>query len=253
MKVSVCILTYNHEPFITQAVDSVLMQKTDFDFEVIIGEDQSTDNTRSIVKDYQKKFPQTIRLLLHERKDVIYIDGRESGRWNFMNTIQSAKGQYIALLEGDDYWLDPLKLQKQVDFLESHPSCVICFHAAQYQDKNNHSLHHLWMPRQLKKIYTIEDLFVEGNFIATASTLFRNGLLDDFPPWFKKIRVGDWPLHILNARHGDIGFINEVMSAYRVHAGGVSSMKSRIEKLQTRLKMFRFFNRLFAGRYYRPM
>lgn len=253
MKVSVCIFTYNHEPFIAQAVESVLMQQADFDFEIIIGEDDSSDGTRTIVKQYQRKYPRMIRLLLHERKDVIVINGRETGRWNFMNTLASARGEYVALLEGDDYWLDVNKLQKQVDFLDSHPDHAICFHLAQYRDMDDQPLPGIWGPRRIKPGYTVKDLFIEGNFIPTASTLFRNGLIQGFPSWFSRIPVGDWPLNILNAQHGDIGFINEVMSAYRVHTGGVSSMKNRIDKLRSRLEMFRFFNRLFNHRYNRQI
>ena len=121
-KISVCITTYNHEKFISQALDSVLMQKTDFDFEVLVGEDDSPDNTRDIVKKYARRYPDKLRLFLNDRKNVIYINGRPTGRWNFINNIRHAKGEYIALLDGDDCWTDPNKLQVQVDFLENNPA-----------------------------------------------------------------------------------------------------------------------------------
>jgi len=112
MKVSICITTYNHEEYISQALDSVLAQATDFEFEILLGEDDSSDNTRTIVKKYQKMFPEKIRLYLNDRKNVIYINGMATGRWNFINNINHARGDYIALLEGDDYWVDNLKLKK---------------------------------------------------------------------------------------------------------------------------------------------
>ncbi|MDQ3815609.1 MAG: glycosyltransferase family 2 protein, partial [Armatimonadota bacterium] len=122
MKVSIVMVTYNHEKYIAQAVESVLMQETNFDYELIIGEDCSQDKTRAIVMDFQRRFPERIRLLLPEKN----LGG--SGKTNFLQTLAAAQGQYVALLEGDDYWTSPHKLQKQVDFLDSHPECAICFH-----------------------------------------------------------------------------------------------------------------------------
>jgi len=116
--VSVCMITYNHENFIKDAIEGILMQKTSFPIELIIGEDCSTDNTRKIVKDYEEKYPEII-FAQYSEKNLGMIN-------NFLNVLQAARGKYIALCEGDDYWTDPLKLQKQVDFLEANPEYVIC-------------------------------------------------------------------------------------------------------------------------------
>ena len=123
MKVSVCIITYNHARFIGQALESALMQKTNFDYEIVIGEDCSTDNTGLICKKYAEMYPDKIRLLQND-KNLGVIE-------NFKRTLYACKGEYVALLEGDDYWTDELKLQKQVDFLESNRDYAIVFHNAE--------------------------------------------------------------------------------------------------------------------------
>ncbi len=213
MKVSVLTITYNHEKYIAQAIESVLMQEVNFDYELVIGEDCSTDRTREIVVEYQKKYPNKIRLLLNEKNIGM--------NRNFVQTYYASKGQYIALLEGDDYWTSPHKLQKQVDFLDNHQDFVICFHNMQtiYEDGSKEpSLSNL----EQKEVSTIEDLF-KGNFIYTASCLFRNKLFGEFPEWYFTLPFGDDSLHILNAEHGKIMFINEVMGVYRIHRGGVWS------------------------------
>lgn len=116
--VSVCIQTYNHERFIGKCIDSVLMQKTTFPFEILLGEDESIDDTRKICTEYAIKYPNKIRLFLHSRKNTIFINGVATGRFNINYNLKNSNGKYIALCEGDDYWTDPLKLQKQVDFLD---------------------------------------------------------------------------------------------------------------------------------------
>jgi len=240
MKVSVLMITYNHEKFVAQAIDSILMQKVDFDYEVVIGEDCSTDNTREIVIDYKRKFPDRIRLLLHQNN--------LGGRKNFAQALKTCRGEYIAMLEGDDYWTSPHKLQKQVDFLDSHPECAICFHSVRelYEDGSRTSW--IFLPPGKKEIYTLEDL-LERNLMATLSMMFRNGLFGELPTWFYGTRMGDWPLNILNAQYGKIGYIDEVMGVYRVHNGGVWSSNELIRKLQGEVEAYRFINSHFNFRY----
>ena len=117
--VSICVQTYQHAPYIAECLEGLLKQKTTFPYEIILGEDESNDGTRDICKAYAKKYPEIIRLFLRRREDVIYINGNATGRYNFIQNLRTARGKYIALCEGDDYWTDPLKLQKQVIFLEN--------------------------------------------------------------------------------------------------------------------------------------
>lgn len=226
--VSVCMITYNHERFIAQAIESVLMQETDFPVELVIGEDCSTDGTRAIVVEYAQRHPDRIRPLLRERNLGMIP--------NFVATLQACRGKYIALLEGDDYWTDPHKLQKQVEFLEGHPECSMCFHDVMvvYEDQQQES-HRYCSPDQ-KTITTLEDLLV-GNFIATCSVVFRH-LSIDFPEWFYQLSMGDWALHILNAQRGHVGYIGQLMGAYRVHPGGVWSATRNVQRLRETLKLY---------------
>jgi len=219
MKVSVLVITHNQAALITEAIDSVLMQEVNFEYEAVVGEDGSTDRTREILVALQAAHPDKIRLLLHEKKL-----GGIPAKLNFVKTLAACKGEYVAWLDGDDYWTDPHKLQKQVDFLESHPECAICFHNVLAIDDAGSLAPGTICPPDQKEISTLEDL-LSGNPIPSCSVLFRRGLFDRFPDWYFTLAMSDWPLHIFNAQHGKIGYINEVMATYRVHAGGVWSSK----------------------------
>jgi glycosyltransferase involved in cell wall biosynthesis len=247
MKVSVSLVTYNQEKFIVRAIESVLVQKTNFDFEIVIGEDESEDNTRAIVIDYKNRYPDQINVILNSRDDVIYINGKPTGRWNFINNLKNVRGQYIALLEGDDYWTSPYKLQKQVDFLDNHPECSMCFHDVEVVSEEG-ELISVQSPRKKKQRYTLKDL-LRGNFIHTCSVMYRRGLFKEFPDWFYKTPLADWPLHILNAQHGDIGYISEVMGAYRIHGGGIHSSKSEMEQVRGMIEIYPYINAHLDYRY----
>jgi glycosyltransferase involved in cell wall biosynthesis len=241
MKVSVLVMTYNHGRFITQALESVLSQQVNFAYEIIISEDCSTDSTREIAIEFQQRHPEKIRLLLSERNlrnNQIVVRG-----------IQAAKGQYVALLDGDDYWTASSKLQKQVDFLDVHPECAVCFHNATVIYEDNSRVPWNWTPVGQKAISTLEDILF-GNFIATCSTMFRRGLFPEIPSWYDTLfPITDWPLHILNAEHGQIGYINEVMGVYRYHSGGLYSPFSETHKLAETLRFYRVMNQNLNYKY----
>ncbi|MEW6107743.1 MAG: glycosyltransferase [Nitrospirota bacterium] len=243
--VSVCMVTYNHEKFIAQAIESVLMQKTDFSFELVIGEDCSTDNTRKIVVEYKRRYPDKIKLLLAEKN-------LGAGR-NFVQTIKACRGKYIALLEGDDYWTDNYKLQKQVDTLESNSAYVICFHNADvfYEDKTRKS--HLHNNMNLRNELTIEDLFHGSNIICTSSCCFRNNLFEEFPQWYLEVAAGDWVLHVLNAQYGKLVFLPQTMSVYRVNAGSTWNSKNRLQRLKKSLSAREHINQHFSYKYNRAI
>jgi glycosyltransferase involved in cell wall biosynthesis len=244
MKASVSIVTYNHEHYIARAIDSVLMQQTDFDFEILIGEDDSPDSTRSIVQQYARRYPDRIRLFLHDRTHVLSIHGCPTGRRNLLNNLTQARGKYVALLDGDDYWTDPGKLQKQVDFMETHADFSICFHNMQVVYADGQKAPHPSNMNQ-KETSTIQDLFA-GNFIYTASCLFRNGLIKDFPDWFLAVMPGDFPLFILLAQHGPIQYLDEIMGVYRVHTGSVWGTQAEVYRTFCTAHMFETLYRHFA-------
>lgn len=223
--VSVSVTTYQHENFISQCLDGILMQKTTFPIEIIIHDDASTDQTAEIVEEYAKKHPELIIAIL--QKENQYSKGiKVSATYVW----PKARGKYIALCEGDDYWTDPLKLQKQVDFLESNADFAICHHNMQVIYEENTKESHLSNLPDQKEVTTIEDL-AHGNYIYTASCVFRNGLIREFPEWYSKCPIGDYPLHMLNAKFGKIRFIPDVMGIYRVHKEGMWGHKDIIYRL----------------------
>lgn len=236
-KVSVCITTYNHEDFIAQTLESVLQQKTDFDFEILLGEDDSSDKTREICRRYAKKYPAKIRLFLNDRKNVIYIDGNATGRWNFINLMKHAKGEYFARCEGDDYWTDEHKLQKMVDFMDAHPDYALCFHRVQWL-KNGKLTDEPYLPPVGKAYYTADDLFLYDNFIRTSAVLYRNVLKGKVPQWFTYISFGDIGLHLMHSQYGKIGYLDEVMGVYRVHDSGIFSSEKPYINIYKSIKTF---------------
>jgi glycosyltransferase involved in cell wall biosynthesis len=213
MKVSVAIITYNHERFIRQAIESVLAQKANFDFEIVIGEDCSTDNTRTIVAELQQQYPERIVGLMRPHN--------LGAMRNLQETLAACKGQYIAFLEGDDYWTIQHKLQKQVDFLDAHPDCAISCHRVQFIDEMNSGRNSVF-PSLPQGTYTIDDL-LRGNFIMTCSAVCRWGSMGRLPDWFLGLKLADWPMFALLARAGTIELMDGVMAVYRVHSGGVWS------------------------------
>lgn len=237
MKVSVCIVTYNHENYIAQAIESALMQQVNFDYEILIGEDDSTDLTRAIVLDYQARYPERIRLFLNDRKNVIYINGKPTGRWNVINIRNHARGQYIAALDGDDYWTDATKLQQQVDFLEAHPQCVMCFHSALYVYEDGSQPSMLLRPHHRKEIYSMEDL-LRRLPICHPTVMFRHGLIPEYPQWFYQVQAMDKCHHVMLAKYGDIGYIDTAMTVHRKHQGGLWTSKSDREQLEANLEAY---------------
>ena len=229
MKLSVLLITYNHEKFIAQALDSILMQKVDFDYEIVIGEDCSTDKTRKIIRDYLDRYPDKIRFVARER-NIGPIK-------NFIQTYKSCTGKYIAMIDGDDYWTSPDKLQKQVDFLEKNDDFAIVFHMVGTVDELDGAREGRTWPDHPKDVYTIEDLLKEC-FMHTAATVCRNGLFGEFPEWFHSTIMYDWPTHVLNAQYGKIKCIREILGIYRFHGGG---LWSGLEKPATHLEYIKFY------------
>lgn len=232
VKVSVFTTTYNHKPYIAQAMESVLSQETNFTFEYIVGEDCSTDGTRDIVAAYQRRYPDIVRANLRQHNV-----GR---RRNFVECFQACQGDYVAILEGDDYWTASHKLQQQADFLDAHPEHAICFHAVARRIGDRVIEPSPQQVKERRARYTLDDL-LQGNFIATCTVMFRNHLFAAFPDWYTTIPAGDWPLHIFNAMHGDIGYLAEVMAVHRTHEGGVWSYQGVVQRRLQILDMLRTF------------
>ena len=240
-KVSVLIITYNHESFIADALESALAQETDFEYEIVVGDDHSTDRTWEIVTRYADRHPDVLRAV---RNDV-----NIGPHPNFTRSRGRTRGEYLALLDGDDYWTSPHKLQRQVDQLDRRADQTLVFHPVEVLDGRRRT----WYPPGRRSEYDLGDL-MKGNFIATGSVVCRNRPEVEYPRWYDQSRVmpGDWAFFCLNARHGDIGYIDTPMSVYRRHDSGVwagSPPHDRVRRLRASIELCRRLNEDFDHEY----
>ncbi|CAG5069716.1 hypothetical protein DYBT9623_02453 [Dyadobacter sp. CECT 9623] len=248
IKVSVCVVTYNHEKFVAKTLDSILMQQTTFPFEIVVGDDNSKDNTAAILKEYQQRYPDKIRLLLHPKNMGL------NGKFNALSTFAAAKGEYIAQFDGDDYLTSPHKLQKQVEMLDANPHYSACYHNARVIFDDNAAPPYLVNSLDKPEI-TVDDLIGEDElcFIATSSLMFRR---EDFakhpdPEWTNLSTSGDIPRNIMLATRGPIGYINEEMSVYRKNRGGASFADNHYgaDFLFNRIQMYSNINKELGYKY----
>ncbi|MBS9720766.1 glycosyltransferase [Tianweitania sp. BSSL-BM11] len=209
--VSIICVTFNHEYFIRECLDSILSQKVDFNFEVIVADDCSSDSTADIVAEYAARD----RRINFIRREQNIGPGR-----NFADAAERAKGEFLAICEGDDYWTDIHKLQLQLDYMRANPVCSLCFHPVKVVFDDGSFEPKLHPPEDWKD-FSLRAL-IHKNFIQTNSVMYRwrytDGLPEDYNP---DIVPGDWHMHLLHAEIGEIGFIDRVMSVYRRHAAGM--------------------------------
>lgn len=220
--VSVCMITYNHENYIAQAIEGVLMQQTNFDIELVIGEDCSTDKTRDICMEYASKYHTIIRLL--RRKENLGISK------NFFNTLNKCTGKYIAICEGDDYWTDPLKLQKQVDFMEMNPEYSVCFHRYDIYDETNKQFRSdacgIYLNECDKNKEVTIDMFLRHWVTQPLTMMYRNGVNLGGDKKYTFYRDQHIIFHLLQAGKGAL--LNFKAGVYREHTGGIHS-KTTVE------------------------
>lgn len=210
--VSICCITFNHEKYISDALDGFLMQQTNFKYEICIGEDESDDLTKEICKEYAEKYPDKIKVFFRKRSDDPYIKQGLYGKYNLFETLKECRCKYIALCDGDDYWTDPYKLQKQVDFMEANKNASLCYHK---------------VVRPGIKID--EDNFLIKNdlstaFIPTSSVVFRNKkeIVNKFINHSKGIISGDQFLFYLCSFIGEIKFMDFIGGVYNQTENGIS-------------------------------
>lgn len=206
IKVSVVFLTYNHEDTVRQAIESVLMQKTNFEYEILVAEDCSTDRTREILREYKKKYPDRIKLLF-KKENVGVIR-------NLVSAYKLVRGKYIAILEGDDYWNDESKLQKQYDFMERNAAYSACFSDAYVIDETGRDC---LLRTKNYDIPNMEVFFSDCKYIPTASWFFRAYILkeNNYFKFFQTKVTTDVIMHVICLRHGMLHHINEKMVTYR--------------------------------------
>ena len=220
--VSVCCITYNHEPYIRQCLEGFMMQKTTFPFEVLIHDDASTDETAGIIREYEVKYPNIIKPIY--QKENQYSKGiRISPAFQYPR----AKGKYIALCEGDDYWIDPYKLQKQVDFLEKHPGYSMCFHKARVINSQGNVVGGLYEDLE-EKDYSSNEI-LQNWIVPTASVLFKKEYTNKIPSSANYL-FGDIVLFLTMAECGKVHCIDEIMSVYRRLDTGMVNVKLNKDK-----------------------
>lgn len=223
--VTVWMITYNHELYLEKALDSVLNQKTNFNFNVVIGDDYSSDNTRSIIKSFEYKYPNIIKAVYNESNKGAYYNAHSK-------TMPLCEGKYIAPLEGDDYWIDPYKLQKQVDFLENNPDYgMVCTDYNRFYQKSGEVKENCFRLKQYKSEVKFEDYILDRSTIGTATVMFRKSLYDsyvrDIPDAVRSsFNVGDTPMWLYFALKSRIGVLPDVTAVYRILGNSASHFTS---------------------------
>lgn len=237
--VSIVCTSYNHGDYLAEAIDSFLMQKTNFEFEILIYDDASTDHSPRVIKQYENKYPSLINPIYQTQNQ--YSKGVRVELFNH----NRARGKYIAVCEGDDFWTDPCKLQKQVDYMEAHPACSMTVHAADRVLSDKKKVLSTVRPEHGNAIFSIERVIEGGgDLIATNSMVYSKEKVPTLAPFYLNAVVGDYPLVILAALHGTVDYLDDNMSAYRVGVKGswterelATSMK-RINHYRDMEKMF---------------
>lgn len=245
--VSIHCLTYNHEEFIAEAIESFLMQKTNFKFEILIHDDASTDRTPEIIKAYALQYPELIKPIFQSENQ--YSKSKSFTTVNLIN-LTRAKGKYIALCEGDDYWIDPGKLQKQVELMELHPDCTLCVHGGQIVTATDKKIISKNRPSKKDKKFAADEVIEGGGgLFLTNSMMFCKKDALETPAFLEKAPVSDYPYVIHFALLGNVYYLDECMSAYRVgHSGSwtareINSIENKLNHYTEIAKMLDDLNK----------
>lgn len=250
LMVTIRCLSYNHERYIRECLEGFVIQKTYFRFEAIVHDDASTDGTAAIVREYAEKYPDIIKPIYETENQYSKHNGSLA---RIMD--EHTHGKYVAICEGDDYWTDPLKLQKQFDFMETHPECSMCFHA--HHDLCIDGRLALIKPKSSKSFFYIEDIIrIENNIIGTNTVFWKWELLknEGKPQFWKNCPVGDLPMRLFFASKGVVGYLDESMSVYRQNSVGSwtnrkTTLKIRIAHRKRIIEMYKQFNQYTCKKY----
>ncbi|HLP51907.1 MAG TPA: glycosyltransferase [Chitinophagales bacterium] len=248
-KVSVCLITYNHEAYITEALEGIMMQQCTFDFEVVIGNDCSTDNTLVKIKPFLEKYADKIRL--HDHPQNLGMTK------NWVYTMQACRGEYVAIIEGDDNWTDPLKLQAQIDILDRDRSLSFCCHDVDYIYEQGLTPYNPYIVIGESRTFTIEDILRKRGFIPTCSITYRRAMLPAFPEWAdRRIKSIDLVVQLMLAANGPFYYLNKKMGRYRLHPQGISHVNWNNKKNQLEydnIFILGLFNSFSKGKFKEPL
>ncbi len=249
--VSIVCAAYNHEKYIGRCLESFVTQKTSFPFEVIVNDDASTDGTAEVIREYAEKYPDIIKPIYQQNN--VYSTGVPMIVEIF---YPLCRGKYIAICEGDDFWTDSGKLQRQYDILEAHPECDMCAHGAEIVDESGENVIDRIHPADRERILTAEEVILgDGGFISTNSLFYRSDLIRNIPKYFA-ISGYDYALQIQGAVRGGIYYLPEDMSAYRFMSVGswtqnTESSKSKRIKLNNHMEeMLRLADEDTGGKFH---
>lgn len=206
--VSVCSLIYNHEPYLAEFFSGILQQQTDFAFELICHDDASTDRSRDIILEFHAQYPGIIRYVFQRENQW-----SQGYRVELEHLYPHARGTYISLCEGDDYWIDPRKLSKQVAAMDAHPNCSICYHASYETSPRGR----VPTPDKDQIVTAVDVILGDGGMMPTASIMFRRSVLDETPEYLRRAPVGDYPLQVHCATRGEALYLSAIMSVYRLY------------------------------------
>jgi glycosyltransferase involved in cell wall biosynthesis len=239
-EVSVLLLTYNHREFIAQCVESALKQTTTFRYEIVIADDCSSDGTREIVQQYARHHPDMIQIL--PRTQRLGVCG------SFFSAYTACRGRYVAILEGDDYWSSPAKLEMLAAALDAHPEASLAFHDVrillhQSGEEKERPF------RARSSMLTLEDFLTHNFVLNCSSVMYRNALLSEIPDWAFTLSYYDWTLHLLNLEHGHALHVPACLSVYRVHQGGAWHGALPSDQCASIIELFTHLNRHFDYRY----
>lgn len=216
MLASINCVTYNHAPYIRQALDSFLMQKTDFDYEILVHDDASTDGTSEIIREYAAKYPGKIKPLIQSENQYSQGIDNISGAFNFPR----ASGKYIFMCDGDDYFVSPYKLQKQVDYMEANKECTLCIHSAAIHLVGKAFTKKQMRPYTNSRKISPQEMIDKTSGYAMSSMAFPLSLVKELPDYYVDCPVGDTPIQLMAAEKGYGYYFDEPMSAYRVGVAG---------------------------------
>ena len=243
--VAIHCLVYNHEPYLRDCFEGFVMQKTNFRFVAIVHDDCSTDHSADIIREYEAKYPDIFRPVYETENQYRKQDGA-LGR--IMETAINATGaKYIAMCEGDDYWTDPYKLQKQIDFLETHDEYIACFHNAVIYNGVTQTLFNALNESNYP---TTQDIIERNWFISTQTLVYRNVQLAT-PEWGNKVINGDYFTELLLAQKGRFYYMNDVMAVYRKQGQGISTILNthQVEMYDGLIFLLTNMKELYAGQY----
>ncbi len=252
--VSICCITYNQQSYIRDALDGFLAQKTRFSWELLIHDDASDDGTAQIIREYADRYPDRIFPILQEKNQYSQGLTNISGTFNFPR----ARGRYIAMCEGDDYWTDEHKLQRQVDFMESHPGCSLCFHSARVDVQGRAVTERQMRPYRGDRRVSPEEIIDKTSGYPTASLLFRREMVEQLPDFYVQAPIADIPLQLMAAARGWAYYMDRPMCVYRL--GGAASWTTLMKQGDYEAKqraygaamkrMYRGFDQETGGRFH---